>query len=480
MLCGDQVARALTQPPPETFNTDYLQEGEAGFKIKKKKKRATRQKDDADDEVAAATNGMEVDTPAAPATLQHTNLDETNLVDDDDLQVSLARSRREASKKKIEEMKKRAAEQAAVNGANGGADGMDVDRVKREDDEDANGLPDEVDADGDDVLVLDDTSEFVRNIQLAAVRPAPKANGAVKAEPGVQSIAPVIKREEEHDEAVPLTEVGEDSAPPNARGGWGEPREEGEESDDDMAAPTDGSDSVMRSTSAQPADAHVKLEDEEIGGSSGQQLVSKGLASTLSLLRHQGLIVPRTPEELERDRVQKQREAWLAAQRKRDREREAEKMASRAAGSSKDQAQREYENRMREQRDAQATMDAFKDYKPNVNLTYHDEFGRDMTPKEVRDSVSRGQAVNEYLLPVFAHRLGSTLHTPSTARTVAARRWRSDWQKSLQSRRLVRWLQVTHRSTRPLHSPLEPSARAKRRWCCLSATKGECTRGELG
>lgn len=375
----------LSMDYAKTFNTDYLQEGEAGFKIKKKKKRATRQKDSEEQDEPANTGSMDVDAPSAPAALQHVNLDETNLVDDDDLQVSLAQQRREASKKKIAEMKKRAAEQATTRSA--GGDDMDLDRVKAEpvDDEDDAGEA----ADGDDVLVLDDTSEFVRNIQIAAARQLPPSastsatNGAkVKAEPGIASVAPVIKQEEVDEDTrntVPLTELGGDDEPmpsANTRGGWGEPREEGEESDDDMAA---GYQSVSRT---EPSKA-VKLEDEEIGGSSGQQLVSKGLASTLSLLRHQGLIVPRTPEELERDRIQREREAWLAAQRKRDRLREEERIASRAAGSSKDQAQREYENKMREQRDAQITMEAFKEYKPNVNLTYHDEFGRDMTPKEV-------------------------------------------------------------------------------------------------
>lgn len=322
---------------------------------------------------------MDVDSPSTSAapTLTHTNLDETNLIDDDDLQASLARSRREASKKKILEMKKRKEALAAA----GGGEGMQLDRVKEESDDEGAGAG----GDADDVLVLDDTSEFVRNITLAAAAPpALRTNGAVAIKQeeggGAQSIMPVIKAEPEDVplEDVPLAELGE-GTPNDGRSGWGAAREDGEESDDDMAM--GGIDSVVPTTAAD--DIKPKIEDDEIGGSSGSVLVSKGMASTLSLLRHQGLIVPRTPEELERDRVQKEREAWLAAQRKRDREREEEKQRSRAAGSSIDQQQREYENRMREQRDAQATLDAFNNYKPNVNLTYHDEFGRDQTPKEV-------------------------------------------------------------------------------------------------
>lgn len=363
----------------ESFNTDYLQEGDVGFKVKKKKKRpptraaSSSLADDVD------PTAMDVDSPSTSAapTLTHTNLDETNLIDDDDLQASLARSRREASKKKILEMKKRKEALAAA----GGGEGMELDRVKEESDDEGAGAG----GDADDVLVLDDTSEFVRNITLAAAAPpALRTNGAVAVKQeeggGAHSVMPVIKAEPEDVplEDVPLAELGE-GTPSGGRSGWGAAREDGEESDEDMAM--GGIDSVVPTTAAD--DIKPKIEDDEIGGSSGSVLVSKGMASTLSLLRHQGLIVPRTPEELERDRVQKEREAWLAAQRKRDREREEEKQRSRAAGSSIDQQQREYENRMREQRDAQATLEAFNNYKPNVNLTYHDEFGRDQTPKEV-------------------------------------------------------------------------------------------------
>lgn len=215
---------------------------------------------------------------------------------------------------------------------------------------------------------------------------------------------PVIKAEPED---VPLSEIG--AAP--SGGGWGPAREDGEESDDDMAM-GGGMDSVIPGASAHE-DIKPKLEDDEIGGSSGSTLVSKGMASTLSLLRHQGLIVPRTPEELERDRVQKEREAWLAAQRRRDREREEEKQRSRAAGSSIDQQQREYENRMREQRDAQASMAAYSNYKPNVNLTYHDEFGRDQTPKEVRRLHSFSAALDFALADHYSALSSSSARPPA-------------------------------------------------------------------
>lgn len=295
------------------------------------------------------------------------NLDDTNLIDDDDLQAQLARTRREASKRKIAELKAFAAANPRP-----AADAMDVDRIKVESDNDDDDGPT-----GDDILVLDDTSEFVRNISLAAAAPArPSTNGVVikgEATPapapanGLASVAPVIKSE---DVDVPLAEVG----------GWGSPREDGEESggeDDDTA--------MMEAYGGDgEAKPEVKPEDDEdtIGGV-GEILVSKGMSSTLSILRQQGLLKVRSPEELAKDKSQKEREAWLAQQRKRDLERLLEKQRSKEAGSSKDQQQREYENRMRDKRDAEEAMRAFDNYKPVVNLTYHDEFGRDQTPKEV-------------------------------------------------------------------------------------------------
>ncbi|KAK4046213.1 hypothetical protein OIV83_006245 [Microbotryomycetes sp. JL201] len=343
----------------KTFNTDYLQEGEAGFKIKKKKKRATRAKDAVVDE-DAEPSAMDVDGAAAPPqiAIERKNLDDANLIDDDDLQASLARQRREANKKRVAEIKARAAANVVARERQ---DSMDVDNgfsVKQESDDE--GV--EVNNDGRDVLVLDDTSEFVRNIQLAAARPpAPKTNGVVvKKEEGTESVMPMIKREQED---VPLDELVT--------------------SRDDSAMEQDDDDEQEEGLVQEELDVKPKVEDDDAAlGTQAEATVSKGLASTLSLLRHQGLIKPRTPEEIERERVIKEREAWLAKKRQRDEEREADRIASRQAGASKDQAQREYENRMRDQREAQEALESFKNYKPNVNLEYRDEFGRALTAKE--------------------------------------------------------------------------------------------------
>ena len=76
--------------------SDYLQEGDIGFKKpKKKKKHATRKVEESDITPDADTKDeMDLDRPAASSR----NLN-TNFVDDDELQAALARSRKAKMKK---------------------------------------------------------------------------------------------------------------------------------------------------------------------------------------------------------------------------------------------------------------------------------------------------------------------------------------------------------------------------------------------
>ena len=324
----------------------------------KKKKRATKvntaQSDDESTPVAAVV----------PSTVERINLDEANLVDDDDLQASLARSRREAAKKRLLEMKERK------------KNGMDVE-VKAEVEED----------DGDDVIIMDDTSEFVRNISLIQARPPPVVKAEIVEPPpvfdGAVSMIPYIKKEEGEEDDVPMTELA-------TNGGWGPPREDGEESDSgDMemnSADVYGGDDLPNA-GTDDIKPQLDIEDGafETTGST-ETLVSRGMASTLNLLRHQGLLETRTPEQIAADLARKTREAWIWSQRRRDDEREEERRRAKEAGGSKDQGQREYENRMRDAAEARQAVEAFGNYEPVVDIKYHDEFGRDQTPKEVRYS----------------------------------------------------------------------------------------------
>lgn len=142
-------------------------------------------------------------------------------------------------------------------------------------------------------------------------------------------------------------------------------------------------------------DALKKTEEEENAvvngggddvGTSSEQTFSTGMASTLNILRHQGILAQPSADQMEREKTQRQRDLWLADQRRRVAQRELERLQSR--GANKDQAQREYENRLREQQEAKDAMDTFKNYKPDVNIVYYDEFGRSLTPKEAWKALS--------------------------------------------------------------------------------------------
>src|ERR1700761_575830 len=104
------------------------------------------------------------------------------------------------------------------------------------------------------------------------------------------------------------------------------------------------------------------------------------MANTLKILRQQGVIKGPSDDSQDREETQKAHDRWLADHRRRIAQRELEKLRSR--NSNKDQATREYENRQREQLEARETMEEFKNYKPDIDIKYHDEFGRVMTEKE--------------------------------------------------------------------------------------------------
>ena len=99
-----------------------------------------------------------------------------------------------------------------------------------------------------------------------------------------------------------------------------------------------------------------------------------------------GITAQRSISEQERERVQKQRDLWLANYRRMLAQRELERAKTR--GGNKDQATREYENRIREQQEARQNLESFKNYKPDVNIVYYDEFGRELTPKEAWKALS--------------------------------------------------------------------------------------------
>lgn len=382
---------------------DYLKEGEVGFKKPKKKKvkRSTR-KAEADGD---GDDAMEVDPAQATFNRRVIGDGPQNLVDDDDLQAALARSRREAAKRKPRVKPEDIAAQSEFVCYRHGAkwlyaDSPAVAQIKQEEAE----APQEDDRDGQDDgrITFDGTSEFARNVTLESVaRPikreradSPPAAGPSAAAVGSTSSSGIagerpvvvkIERLEPGEEG----EVAESSRP------QGEDEDMSDDDEDEGLAELAAREGLSLAEYRQKIDAQMRELDQlqgsadgAEGGEKGEQpaVVGNGLAGVLSMLRNQGTLKKQTAEEAERERVQKQHDLWLADWRRRQAQMELDRIKSR--GGNKDQAQREWENKMREQNEARQALDAYKNYKPDINIVYHDEFGREMTPKEAWKSLS--------------------------------------------------------------------------------------------
>lgn len=324
---------------------DYLKEGDAGFKKpKNKKKRSSRRAAELDPD---ENDAMDVDQkPVARVR----DLD-ANFVDDDDLQAALARSRKAKLHKTKKLTPEELARQIAQEREQESANAMDVIKVGDNQGEDS-------------ALTFDDTSEFIRAVGVSVKEVKEEEVSVKQRSPSRDvSMAP-------GDQALTEIEAGEVVV-------------KEEEEEDDMAM-IDAIEDALLATEAEerggPSDAL------DVGGTSSEQMFSSGMASTINILRQQGLLATPSSDQKERERIQQQRDIWLADQRLRIAQRELARVQSR--GGNKDQATREYENRLREQQEARDNMDTFKNYKPDINIVYYDEYGRALTPKEAWKALS--------------------------------------------------------------------------------------------
>ena len=312
---------------------------------------------------------MEVDEkPVVPRTRE---LD-ANFVDDDELQAALARQRRaKIHKKKLspEEVARKSrciplcvtcsylfpvtADRAREHSPRA----QDVIRVEQEQENAESGL------------TFDDTSEFVRAISYNPTAVKVEQVEPASAQPPPKTRSPSRDVSMPGDEVLDEIEAGEVLVK--------------EEDDEEML---EAIEQVIKDTEAEERAAAEKGEAEAPVGTSGEVTYGSGMANTLSLLRQQGLVAQPNADQVERERVQRHRDLWLADYRRMLAQRELDRLQAR--GGNKDQATREYENRVREQQEARAGLDLFKNYKPDVNIVYYDEFGRSLTPKEAWKALS--------------------------------------------------------------------------------------------
>ena len=332
--------------------SDYAEVSEAKIKKPKKKKkkaRATRHKAIDEDDIhlvetnnGTQTNGDTMDVDAGdlqPPPSVDKPRESTSLADDEDLQASLAIQRRAALKKrrrtKPEDIARQLREEAASLGA----------------DEDIQ--PEEVG------MVIDETTEFVANLQRSREEEKSRAQ-SVKA----RGTTPLKK------EASPEEEEGDIDM---------------DRSYNDIEGDEELDARIKRETST-PAPAGVPAT-----GLEEEATLNQGLGATLAMLSQRGLIKQNTEQDI--NALHRQRERFLTEKQKREAAVEAkarqQRERDRNTGKLDRMSQREreeyarQENKIRDQMESRQMTDIFnREYKPDVQLKYVDEFGRSMNQKE--------------------------------------------------------------------------------------------------
>ncbi|MCJ1480492.1 hypothetical protein MMC06_000647 [Schaereria dolodes] len=331
--------------------SDYVDMSDIKIKKPKKKKpKSTRQRA-TDEEGMIPTrevpdeNAMEIDSSIKASSLSGPRNEKTSLVDDDDLQAALARQRREALSKR----KKMRPE--------------DIARQVREE-ESATPGAEQLHGDGEvgqaeGGLVIDETSEFVANLQRPTLKESqPKSSNR-----------------------RPSNVANPDAMSPSAAD---------EDPDIDMDHSynddvSDSEDTKARETST-PAQSGLT-----ITGLDDESTLNTGVGATLSLLSQRGLI--KTAESGDINALHRERQKFLTEKQKReaDAERKArlQRERDRASGKLDRMSAREreeyarWENKQRDQQESRQMAEIFnKEYKPDVQLKYTDEFGRSMNQKE--------------------------------------------------------------------------------------------------
>lgn len=336
--------------------SDYVVPSTKIRKPKKLKSESRRRKPVDDDDVFPLNstpdllvddNNMEVESDRqAPNTVQTTKFDNISLVDDDDLQASLAVQRRAALKKgrrtKPEDIARRLREEASTPGLGD----LNIDEPE------------------EGGLVIDETSEFVANLQRSAEEDKPRPGYSKPTDQTLTELSNPDIENRDVDMEDPRSDMDE----------------------------VEGSEARLErenSTPAAPGLSGTGLEDEHT--------LNKGIGATLSMLAQRGLIQKSNEGDL--NALHRERQKFLAEKQRR--EAEAERKArlqrerDRASGkldrmSARDREEyARWENKQRDQQESRQMLDIFnREYKPDVQLKYIDEFGRSMNQKEAFKELS--------------------------------------------------------------------------------------------
>ncbi|KAI0602251.1 SART-1 family protein [Biscogniauxia sp. FL1348] len=310
--------------------SDYLDISEVKVKKpKKKKSKSTRQRPIDEDDIfpiqPEQDQSMDIDSGAGFVSKKRKTNDDS-IVDDEDLQATLAAQRRDALKRR----KRNRPE--------------DLARQLREEAQ-TPGIEDEGTQEGG--LVIDEISEFVSGLKKEDIEDRKPRK------PKSPKDAPITAMEDESDED--------------------EPMKDGDHLE---------SERVKRETSM-PAETAIIGVDEE-------KTVGSGIGATLQLLKERQLLKDSNGGELNEklrqqqlflaEKKQRINEIEQEARNQRERDRNSGKLDRMSVREREEWARQQ--NNIRDQQTSRQMVDLFnKGYKPNVELRYNDEFGRELDQK---------------------------------------------------------------------------------------------------
>ncbi|OCK75483.1 DNA binding protein SART-1 [Lepidopterella palustris CBS 459.81] len=332
--------------------SDYMDISNIKVRKPKKKSKSTRKKAIENDDIFPVPEvtppkpiieegAMDVDTSKpAPARPRKTVFDQS-FVDDDDLQAKIAMQRRQALKNR----KKMRPEDLAR-------------QLREEDSASPDVMQTTEDADEEPGLVLDETTEFVANLQQ---KPAER---------------------ERRKSSQPANDARSMAGSPAADNGdieMAQSYNEVEDEDERMERPT-------RSVSADVTT--TGLEEEES--------LTKGLGGALAMLRKRGILKEpasdlnafyRDRQRFLAEKAKAESSAEIMARQQRERDRNSGKLDQMTPREREDMARKN--NNLRDVIEARKTAELFsKEYRPNVTLNYVDEHGRQMNQKEAFKQLS--------------------------------------------------------------------------------------------
>ncbi|KAF1991403.1 hypothetical protein K402DRAFT_367953 [Aulographum hederae CBS 113979] len=336
-------------PPP----SDYMDAPTFKMRKSKKGKPKTARKRVADDEGllpadSAAAGGRDADTAmeGAGSTAGRPTkrgISDTDFLDDDELQAQLARHRQAAMKRKKvlrpEDIAKQIREGSAADSLPGVMDHGD---------------------DNEGGMVINDMKDFLENIQKEKEQPVVRKPKPKKVVVEVNSPSPYAMTPK--DDAMDV--------------------DQGSPAVDDTGAP-------MQSVSALLA-ADANAEEMSNTGLKNEHTFNKGLGATLAILKDYGVLdtadtrtheAHRARQRFLAEKAKRAEEADRNARTQREEDRRNGKLDHMTAHQREEHARKENERREKEESQEMARIFE-KNYKPNVEITYHDELGRDMNPKE--------------------------------------------------------------------------------------------------